>query len=187
MPIQRPMQTPSPQGHQLPPPGMRHGAHGLSPPKGSATTKPSNQLHREQETVPNTSRPPTAPHHGQASGCQHHRGVLPGPSLPFNRRGNPKRRELQRRVQTRSRIRLHVITEGLLLPRAHCSLAWGTALTAHPIITFPPSKKTFHKPPRDGGNSERPRTSGAAPTATRRCPGSAAAAPARSRPGHRPT
>lgn len=48
-----------------------------------------------------------------------------------------------------------------LQPRA------GHGPAAHPIITFPPSKKTFHKPPRDGGNSERPRASGAAPTATR--------------------
>lgn len=63
----------------------------------------------------------------------------------------------------------------------------GHGPAAHPIITFPPSKKTFHKPPRDGGNSERPRTSGAAPTATRRCPGSAAMARRAPGPGPDPT
>lgn len=69
---------------------------------------------------------------------------------------------------------------GPLLPRARCRLVRGMAPPAHPIITFPPSlppKKHFISRHVTVAIANAHALQVSAPTTTRRCLGSAAAAP----------
>lgn len=160
-----------------------HGVHGLSSPKGStswAHQEPCHELHREPKTTAphNPLLPPSRP--GQRlTGST--RSLSRGPSLPFHRRGKLKQREL-----SCSSMPGPAAGSGRALSRrgGRCRLVRGMAPPAHPIITFPPSfspslppKKHFISRHVTVAIANAHALQVSAPTTTRRCLGSAAAAP----------
>ena len=159
----------APWGHQLPPPGMRPRGSRPVTPKGlshaCSPRNPATSCVGEPKTAPDSVRPRSPPPRSAP------RGRFAGaPRSHFaggeNRSPGRVCSSVPRPAAGSGRALSQGSGEGGAAPAA-CP----AGSPRHYLPSLPPSKKTFHKLPRDGGKSERPRASGACPDRNTQVPG----------------
>lgn len=174
-PAQSPMSTLSPQGHHLPTPRTRPwGFTACHLQRARPHVLIRKPCHGEPKMAP-APHDPLLPAAGPGERLTRStRRFSRGPSLPFHRRGKLKAAGAAAACPDPQQDPDVCYRAGGAAPAA-CPAAgwcgaWPRRLTPS-LPSLPPSKKTFHKSPRDGGNSERPCASGVCPNHNTQVPG----------------